>query len=271
MIHWSHFAGSLWDSILAAHVIADTVVDRVATFDAAISDYFQNTFAGSEWEVHPLRLCQYARMSFDNLRLMARRATALPLQLDAATTLTCSKEAVRIIAHAHAYDTDKTTPYILRHQIITTLAGSLLMLCDLLLHIPSSFGFEKHEWVPMCHQEFDAAVDLLHMLAKDTPLAQRVLSDFDKIIPVVQAAISRWAEESSHPQNTPDWGIMNDAIPPNVSELLPYRQQIPDIRLPQLRRGMWATDAAYLETDPGFSPWDEALEPGGARCNVLWV
>ncbi|KAJ4340612.1 hypothetical protein N0V95_007437 [Ascochyta clinopodiicola] len=83
MIHWSRFAGSLWDSLLAAHVYADTFADKVATFDAAIADFFANTFPDLTAKIHPSRRHQYIRMSFDNLQFLARRATVMtPRSLD---------------------------------------------------------------------------------------------------------------------------------------------------------------------------------------------
>ncbi|KAF2623492.1 hypothetical protein BU25DRAFT_375634 [Macroventuria anomochaeta] len=273
MIHWSRFAGSLWDSLLAAHVFTDPLADKIATFDAAIVDFFDNTFQELKTEIHPLHRQQYIRMSFDNLQLMARRAMIMSLQFDRATIHVCSRLAMDTITHVQAYETNAkySMTSILRHHMIPSLASSLLLLCSLLVSDLSSLGLSLANCVPVVHQTFNSAVDLLHDLAREIPLARRVLMDFEKIVTVVQTAIAKWSEETRPLQGTPDWSIVSDVIPLNVSELLPYREQVPDIRFSQLYKGMWATNAGYSETDHGFSTWNEDLEPGGARCSVLWI
>lgn len=270
MIHWSRFAGSLWDSILAAHAHADNFADKVATFDAAIDDFITNTFTGSNWPTYPSRRCQYVRMCFDNLRLVAQRAMISSLQLDGHIE-PVFKMAVTVIAHVRCHGTDNTDPYLLRHQMGATLAGSLLMLCSVLISDHSLLGLDLRQWIPIGHHDFEAGVDLLRILAQDVPLAQRVLSDFNRIIPVVQGAFAKWSEDAMLLRSTPDWSVVNDVIPSNVAELLPYKENIPDIRFPVLYNGMWATNGGYSEADRGFSTWDGGLESGAPRSSVLWI
>lgn len=271
MIDWSRFAGSLWDSILAAHVHSDGLVDKILTYDTAIDDFIHNTFVdiGGHWPVAPHRRFQFVRMCFDNLRLMARRAT-VSSQLEGRTAIVF-QVAITAISQVRCHGWDTKDAYVLRHQMVTTLAASLLVLCSALVNVQSLVSLDLRQWLFIGNGEFDAAVDLLSALAQRVSLAQRVISDFDRVMPVVRGMLSRWPEEPPSFGNTPDWGIFNEIIPPDAAELLPYKEQVPDIRFPMLCNGMWATNGGYLEAHHGFSHWDVGLEPSGTRSSVLWV
>ncbi|KAF1922591.1 uncharacterized protein M421DRAFT_352798 [Didymella exigua CBS 183.55] len=272
MVHWSHFAGSLWDNVLAAHVHLDNIPDKVLSFEAAIDEFVTNTFIGigEHWSAYPCRRSQYVRMCFNNLRLMARRATGSSLQLEGRISAQL-QVAVTSIAHARCQGWDTNDAYLLRHRMVTTLAASLHLLCSALVGNQQPVAVVSSISMSLCKAEFDAAVDLLLALAQGVTLAQRVLRDFDRIFPVIRGALTRWSEESSSFESRADWTITNDVIPPNAAEFLPYKEQIPNICYLTIRKGMWATNGSYLETDCGLSDWNTDLEPGGARSSVLWV
>ncbi|XPS73054.1 hypothetical protein M3J09_005207 [Ascochyta lentis] len=271
MIHWSRFAGSLWDSLLAAHVFVDTFADKVVTFDAAIADFFANTFPDLAAKIQPSRRHQYIRMSFDNLQFMTRRATMMSLQFDGATAGICSSLVVDTLSHVQAYETNTKHSSVLRHYMIPSLASSLLMLCSLLVSDLSLLGEELDDWISAYHHTFDSALSLLHALAQNTLLARRVLEDFGRIVPVVEAAIGRWSNGFSLLQSSPNWGIVKDVIPPDVSELLPYKEQVPAIRSSQVHNRLWTSTIGFVEADHGPSAYDGGVELGGLRSSILWI
>ncbi|KAJ4400363.1 hypothetical protein N0V91_008719 [Didymella pomorum] len=55
MVHWSQFAGSLWDNVLAAHVRANNLAKQALTFNAAVDDFILQTFieVGERWAQVP--------------------------------------------------------------------------------------------------------------------------------------------------------------------------------------------------------------------------
>ena len=271
MVHWSQFAGSLWDNVLAAHVHAKNLVNQAFTFNAAVDDFILNTFTdvGERWSAFAHRHCQYVRLCFDNLTLMACRTIVPSLQLEGRTS-DLLQVAVTAMAHVRVQGWVTTNAYLLRHQMITTLAASLHLLCRTLV-CDRLEGQNFHQLISLRRAEFHAAVDLLSALAQSVPLAQRVLDDFEQILPVVRHVFVRYEEIASSTLGSPDWTMLGDVVPPDAAKLLPYKEQIPDIRFPMLNNGMWATNGGFVETDRGFSSWDAGLEPGGARSSVLWV
>jgi hypothetical protein len=271
MVHWSQFAGSLWDNVLAAHVHADKLADQAFTFRAAVDDFILNTFTdvGEGWSVFAHRRCQHVRLSFDNLSLMACRAISSSLQLEGRTS-DLLQVAITAIAHVRVHGRVSSNAYLLRYQMVTTLAASLHLLSrTLVCNRPEDL--DLRQWTSLGDAEFYAAVDLLNAWAQSVPLAQRVLDDFERIVPVVQHVFARCEEKPSASESTPKWTILHDVIPPDAANLLPYKEQVPDIRFPMLHSGMWATNGGYVETDRGFPSSDAGLEPGGARSSVLWV
>ncbi|KAJ8109876.1 hypothetical protein OPT61_g7139 [Boeremia exigua] len=273
MIDWSRFAGSLWDGLFAARVATDTLVEKVATFDAAVNEYLDETFSVSKSEFQPAHRHPYIYMSFDNLRLMARRAMVTSLAFDHAAVHRCSTFAVDTLAHVQAYETYIGYPStcMLRHHIIPSLANSLLLLCSMLVSNLGELGLSLTNWVPMIQQAFDTAVSLLHDLAREIPLAQRVLKDFAQILPVVQSVLTRWSAEAQLLQGPTGWERMKDLVPPNVTKLLPYREQVPNIHSPALGNEMWVNNGGNIDPGRSFSNWEEDLEPLSAGNSVLWI
>lgn len=266
MIHWSHFAASLWDCVLAAHVHPDNLNDQVLTFNAAVDDFVSRTFAGmsERWPAFPRRRCEYVRLCFDNLMLRARRATlSLPQLGDVSDLLQLS-----ISSMARAGTPASTDVYIFHYQMITTVAASLHLLSSVLVSIQSLEDLDLHPWTSL---EFNAAINLLDALATSIPLAQRVSRDFERIVPVIRHAISMLAEETNSFQDTLNTSILVDFIPSNAVDLLPYRKQFPHTCSPLLHGGMWTTNGDCFEKEHGFSALDAGPEPDVVRNSVLWV
>lgn len=274
MIDWSRFAGSLWDSLLATHMSADVLAERVTTFDAAIADFLDNTFRASEAEFQSPQLHSYICMSFDNLRVLARHAMAASVNLDR-DTVDCSRLAIDAVAHVQAHEAATRYPLtcFLRHHIIPSLSSSLLLLCRMLVSDLSKLDLSLETWIPPVHETFDTAIALLHDLAQEIPLARRVLNDFEKILPVVQAVLARLSAAPQLIQGPLEWDLVKDVVPANIAELLPYREQVPDIGSPALYSGIWDPNGGLLETDRSLSGWYEHSAPDGdgARSGILWI
>lgn len=272
MIHWSRFAGSLWDSLLAAHVSANSFTQNIATFDAAIADFFENTLPGLALHLHPYCRQEFVEMSFDNLRFTARRAAMMSLQLDGPTAQVCSTMIFETATHISAFEIHVKNTSTLRHFTIPSLSSSLLMICTLVVSGLDSPNHIVDERAIYYRDLFHTMIGSLQNLAtQGILLAQRVLIDFEKIVPVVEPAIARWSEDHSLLQDSCNRKFICKDIPANVAELLPYREQIPEIRLPCSRNASWANNGAFEDADHGSSAWDGGLELGGARCSVLWI
>jgi hypothetical protein len=274
MVDWSRFAGSLWDSLLTAKVSPEALAERIYTYQVAVVDFLDNTFEGSSLEGTSPRRHAYIMLSFTDVRLMAQRTNMMSLQFDSATALLCARMAQDALIYVRAFEANVEYPIAgaPRFYAIPPLAVSLLMLCSLLASDLGSIRVGPLDsWVARLQQSFDATINFLNDSAQNTALARRVLRDFDRIIPVVQAILSKWSTEILLLQSAPEWSLVQDLIPPNVLELLPYREQLPDIRFSKLDEGLWAANGGHLETNRGFHPWDEGHDPRGASSSVLWI
>lgn len=272
MIHWSHFAGSLWDSVLAAHVHTNNLADQALAFNAAVDEFLTNTFTdiGEHLSVSPHRRCHYVRLCFENLILMARRATITSLQVENRTS-NLLQIAITPMAYVREHGWDSTEVCLFRHQLVTTLAASLHLLSSALFSDQSIDDLSLRRFMQLGKAEFGAAVDLLSALTRNVPLAQRVLSDFERIMPLLRRVFATPAEDTSLFEDIHDWTIFGGLISPNAAELLPYREQVPDIRFPILCNGFWATDSGSLDSRRGVPSWEAGMESGGERSSVLWV
>lgn len=274
MVDWSRFAGSLWDSLLTANISPEALAERIYTYEAAVVDFTDNTFASSSLKGTSPRRHQYIRLSFANVRLIAQRANLMSLQFGTTTAYLCARLATDSLRYVQTFEANTEYPIarVLRHHAIPPLAVSLLMLCSLLV---SDLGSTRigplDSWVALVQQNFDAIINILNDRAQDTILARRVLRDFDRIIPVIQAILSKWSSEILLLQSAPEWSLVQDLIPPDVLELLPYRDQLPDIRYSKLDEGLWAANERDPETRRGIHPWDESHNSTGASSSVLWI
>ncbi|KAF2998582.1 hypothetical protein E8E13_006361 [Curvularia kusanoi] len=265
MVYWSRFAGSLWDSLLTAHVSPEVLAERVNTFQAAVIDFFDNTFVNSSLESSSPHLHQYVEISFDNLQLVAQRATATTRQFGAAAAQLSARLATQTLAHVQRFETDTNAVVVnvLQYHTTPSLTISLLLLCSLLVSDLGHLGLPLDTWIPYVQQSFDAIINLLSDRSQDSILARRVLRDFGRIIPVILAILSKWATETLLLQSIPDWSLVQDVIPPNVAELLPYREQPPNIGdMPTLYRDAWMTHGGHMDSDGGVQT---------PRSSVLWV
>ena len=274
MVDWSRFAGSLWDSLLTANVSPEALAERIYTYQVAVVDFLDNTFESSSLESTSPCRHEYIMLSFTNVRVMAQRANMMSLQFDCSTAMLCARLAKDSLLYVQAFEAKAEYPIarVLRFHAIPSLAVSLLMLCSLVV---SDLGVIRagplDGWVAPLHQTFDAIINYLNDRAQDNTLARRVLRDFGRIIPVVQAIFSKWSTEILLLQSAPEWSLVQNLIPHNVLEFLPYREQLPDIRYSKLDEGLWAVDGGHLETSRGRHPWDEGHDSSSAISGVLWI
>lgn len=271
MVHWSQFAGSLWDSVLAPHVHAKDLVSQALTFNAAIDDFILSNFTqtNERWSVSAHRRSQYVQFCFDNLTLMACRTILPSLQVKRQTS-DLLQVSITAMAHVRVHGWDTTNTYLLRYQMVTTLAASLHLLCSALFRNRLD-DFHLRQWVPSGKAEYLAAVDLLNALGQTIPLAQRVLGDFEVTLPVIRRVFARCEEEPSTSEVSPDCPVLGDGIPLEAAELLPYREQVPDIRHSMLYNFTWDMDGGFIETGRGLSPGDASVDTSSVRNSLLWV
>jgi hypothetical protein len=135
-----------------------------------------------------------------------------------------------------AFAHDIRRPCSFRYQMVSSLAGALLVLCSLFVREPS----QSRQAVA---EGFQSAVAMLKDLAYSQPYAKRVLVDFEAIIRVVEDTIA-------------GKDIMED-----VATLLPYSAHVSlDPRTMTVGQ-----TAVKVESDNNNN---KMTQPG---CGVLWL
>ena len=118
--------------------------------------------------------------------------------------------AVQTANRMAAFALDARRPFTLRHHMISSLSGALLVLCSLLAREPTDNRRVEVE-------AFRKTLAMLKDLAYCQPYAKRVLSDFDAMVRVVEGAID------------------GRDVPENVAELMPYISPSPLIYLQKVK------------------------------------
>lgn len=273
MIHWSRFAGSLWDSIFVVTATPHVDPEKVATFDEAVMNFFQETYPTIPMDPRQTRYIKYIYLGFNNLRLLARRQILFSPQFDDRECHIISELVNDTITHVREYEVaSEPSPYSFRHYVIPSLASCLLVLCTLLIRDLSSPELSLDIWMPTHMSNFDITIAMLYGLADHVPLAQRVLVDFDKIVSTIQSANATWLEHETTLEQSQRWEAVKSCIPSNVATLIPYRDQIPIMQTTQIihkRHPSGVIFRGLLEDRP--DPWVVSLEPEEVGRGVLWV
>ncbi|KAI2477492.1 CaiA Acyl-CoA dehydrogenase [Pyrenophora tritici-repentis] len=164
--------------------------------------------------------------------------TSLQYDNDHATHF--SHLAVCTINRMSSFSQDARRPFSFRHDITTSLANAVLVLCSLIVRDTASRN-QSHIGA------FRTATAMLNDLAYSQPYAKRVVTDF--------GAITRAVE-----------GIMDGKdVPENVASLFPYQSASPHIRMPQI--ALANSGVGSISTTGNGDP-GKAGEPG---CGVLWL
>lgn len=273
MIHWSRFAGSLWDSIFAVTASQNINLEKLSTFDAAVMDFFEETYPTIFLNPRETRQIQFIHLSFNNLRLLARRQIMLSLQFDGGTGHVSSELVLNTIARVREYkQASEPPPYTFRHYMISPLASSLVVLCSLLVRDLSSPDLGLDVCAPTYISNFGIAVAMLHDLADHFPLAQRVLVDFDKIVDIVQATNALWSVHEFTLEPAHRWNKVRSVIPPNVADLFPYRDRIPVMQTTRIAHEFQTSGVPFGGTAEDRSdPWVVDLNSEEVGRGVLWV
>jgi hypothetical protein len=246
---------------------------NISTFDEAVIHFFQESYATMAIDPSQTRQVQYIHLSFNNLRLLARRQTILSLQFDASISHSTSELVTDTIARAREYEqASESPPHIFRHIMVSSLASSLLVLCSLLVCDMTLSEVNVSVWTPTYVSGFDTAVAMLLDLANHILFAQRVLVDFDRIVGIVQARNATWNDHSSIPDDSRRWDIVKSIIPPNVIELFPYREQIPMMQVSHVHRGSHDLGPIYGGTlSDRTDPWGTETDTQDVGRGVLWI
>jgi hypothetical protein len=272
MIHWSRFAGSLWDSIFAVTAASQVDPKRVSTIDEAIEDFFQETYPTIPMDLRQTRQTQYIHLSFNNLRLLARRYIILSLKFDGTDGRLSSELVNDTLARVQDYEAASEFPYSFRHYLIPSLAGSLLVLCALLVRDLSLPDLKLDMWMSTYMSSFGITVAMLHDLADSIPLAQRVLVDFDKIIGIVQATNATWSDSEGSLEPAYRWNIVSSKVPPNIVELFPYRDRVPILQTTQITTKRQPSGAIFGGSlEDRLESWVVRLAPEEVGRGVLWI
>ena len=272
MVHWSRFAASLWDSLFAATAAPPLDPESVSTFDETVEDFFQNTYTTIPMDLGQTRQIQYIHLSFNNLRLLARRQIVLSLHFDGTIGHSSSELVSDILDRVRDYEAAPEPPYSLRHCLIPSLAGSLVILCALLVRDPSLPNLGLDVWTPTYISNFGITVTMLHDLAKRIPLAQRVLVDFDKVIRIVQTTNATWSDSVGSLEPANRRNAVSSQIPPNVQELFPYRDLVPIMQTTQITTERRPSGVIFSGSFGDHSdPWVAGLASEEVGRGVLWV
>jgi hypothetical protein len=164
--------------------------------------------------------------------LWSLRQVITSLQYDEKYAAHFSDLAVSTTDRMAAFAQDTRRPFSLRRHMISSLSGSLLVLCSLLVREPT---YDRQAEV----EAFRNTLAMLKDLACCQPYAKRVLNDFEAIIRVVEGAID------------------GKEVPDSVAELMPYKSPSSLIRLSKVNPNA-----------QNMSPGTKASE---SEYGVLWL
>jgi hypothetical protein len=150
--------------------------------------------------------------------LWGLRQVITSLQYDDKYAAHFSELAVSTTDRMAALAQNARHPFSLRHHMISSLSGSLLVLCSLLVR---ELTYDRQAEV----EAFRNAITMLKDLAHSQVYAKRVLGDFEAIIQVVEGAID------------------GKDVPEDVAELFPYKSPSPLIRLSKVTKDPRTTNA----------------------------
>ncbi|KAF1945138.1 hypothetical protein EJ02DRAFT_339304 [Clathrospora elynae] len=144
----------------------------------------------------------------------------------------------RMAALAH----DIRRPFSLRGQMVSSLAGALLVLCSLLVRDATTSN--------QAHVEaFRTSLAMLNDLGYSHLYARRVLSDFQAIVAVVE-------------------GLIDDKdVPANAANLFPYKSSSPSLRLANIK-----LESPPMSAEGTFPIGDSgSTKPSEFGSDVLWL
>lgn len=162
------------------------------------------------------------------------RQVITSLQYDDKYAAHFSDLAVSTTNRMAAFAQNARHPFSLRHHMISSLSGALLVLCSLLVREPT---YDQQAEV----KAFRNTITMLKDLAYSQAYAKRILGDFEAIIQVVE-------------------GVINGRdVPEDVADLFPYKSPSPLVRLPKVTMDPRTTSAGNCSS---------STESG---CGVLWL
>jgi hypothetical protein len=226
MILWARYTGNTVDGNSLDGDIGDAIDTDISNFlDRELPGLripYTHPESGSD---PPLKVLLVQKKT--DFVLWSFRQVITSLQYDDKYAAHFSDLAVSTTDRMAAFAQDARRPFSLRHHMISSLSGSLLVLCSLLVREPT---YDRQAEV----EAFRNTLAMLKDLAFCQPYAKRVLNDFEAIIRVVEGAIA------------------GKEVPNNVAELMPYKSPSSLIRLPKVNSSAQNTSAGTHASESGY-------------------
>ncbi|KAF1850395.1 uncharacterized protein K460DRAFT_390909 [Cucurbitaria berberidis CBS 394.84] len=270
----AHRAGYIWDtSIVARSPNSRLDGDSIAIIDAQISHFLTNELTTMHIP-HPRGMQSNAYnktamlLNNNNITLLLRHREMTSLQYDG----NCAQEfgglALDSMSHLSGFiDTAQNaspTPKhrSFRHNMTSSVAGALLILCALLVRDLSAPDLNLQHNYPAYVNGFQDGFAMLDMLRYKSSYARRVLEEFASLRGVVATLIQEF---------TPDRQIQGGfqhveaLLPPNIADLFPYHTLTPSLQALTSSPG-----EPTLPVGQDSSAWDN-VEPSISGGGVLWL
>jgi hypothetical protein len=120
-----------------------------------------------------------------------------------------------------------------RHQIISSVAGVLLVFGPLLLRDDinadgrEQLGYSYSDYI----ENFTTAADILSDLAQELPYAKRVHENFLHLMPLFESMASKWSSLSPTRNASADWmSSATETLKIDPLTNFPYREVIPPLQ-----------------------------------------
>lgn len=269
----AHRAGHIWDTT----VVAKSPNSRLDNGSAAVIDSQISYFLANDLptlhiphtgglEKHSYNKTAMV-LSNNNITLLLRHREMTCLQYDGNSAQEFGSLALDSMSHLRGFMDKAVGPAFsvqhrsFRHHIVSSISGSLLIFCALLVRDLSAPELDLQHNYSAYLKGFQDGFAMLESLRSRSSYARRVLEDFESIRSVVAAVIQELTPDGQMQGGFPS---VEALVPPNVAELFPYRALTPSLQANTLSSG----EAHPARLDPLV--WDsvEASVSGGG---VLWL
>ena len=239
VILWARYAGNSLDGRSLDRSSQDAIDAQIAQFlDHDLPELqIPYTQLGSGPEV-PLKTSLVQKKT--DFVLWGFRPIITSLQYDDSHAAHFSHLAICTVNRMATFSQDVRRPFSLRHNITTSLANALLVLCSLIVRDTAGRN-QTHI------AAFRTAIAMLNDLAHSQPYAKRVVADFEPIVRVVQATVD------------------GKDVPENVADLFPYQSASPHLRMSQVALPNRSLGSAATSGN------GDAGKAGESGCGVLWL
>lgn len=268
MVCWGRLAGDIWDNVLAAPVAKQSVnEENAAVLNTRIKHWTEVVLptipllpSDQPPDVRQLRQHVVVHTLLDQLRLLLWRRTLLSLKYDSEIGRLCGDLAIDVIQRIRAHSPEAKHPSSFRFHMAVSLGGPLLTLSTLLVRDLAPLGLQDRQ--PIYGEGFREAFSILHDLSTYPHIARRILDDFKDIAPVVSDILNQQQQGQA---------FSHHVVPPNVAELLPYREidfaqqsgcAVPDMIL---------VNGVDMMVPQNVDPWEYDFTSREGGYGVPWI